>query len=196
MRGIKKQRILRIILNKKNLTKYRVAKLSKTSYPWTHEFLKQLENKKLIKGTKVIKPKELLELWLKLRKKPRYREYLLKEPLEILKNIKLKYALTTYLGENLTQSHLFPLRYDIYIKKQELEKWHNLLSGKGFYGKGNFRILMDDEHVFDFMQKRILKNIKVNIVSIPQLIVDLIQEGGPCEEAAELLKKGYFENVQ
>ena len=194
MRGNKKQRIIRILLNRKSLTKYRLAKLAETSFPWTHEFLKQLENKKLIKGTEVIKPKELLYLWSKLRKKPIYREYMIREPLELLKITQLKFALTTYLGENLTQSHLFPLRIDIYIQKQDLKKWHKMLSGKGFYGKGNFRILIDeDEHVFDFTKKT---GIGLSVVSMPQLIVDLIQEGGPCEEAAELLIKRYFENVQ
>jgi hypothetical protein len=35
--------------------------------------------------------------------------------------------------------------------------------------------------------KRIIDGLP--IVSIPQLIVDLAKEGGPCQEAAELLMK-------
>ena len=52
-------------------------------------------------------------------------------------------------------------------------------------GKGNLRLLMDDEHVFygSFEQKGL------KVVSLPQLIVDLFDEGGVCVEAAEMLLK-------
>ncbi len=208
MRGLKKQRIIRILLNshfnkligKKSLSKYRISKLAHASFPWTHEFLKQLEKIGIIKRTEVINPKELFTLWSKLRKKAKYKDYMIKEPLELLSKIKLHYALTTYVGETLLQSHLFPLRADIYIKREDQEKWHKILSESGFFGKGNFRILIEeDEDIFDnsiktdFKIKR--RSVKFNIVSMPQLILDLLQEGGPCEEAADMLIGRYFKNI-
>ena len=35
--------------------------------------------------------------------------------------------------------------------------------------------------------KRVINELAV--VSLPQLIVDLVKEGGPCQEAAEMLMK-------
>ena len=58
MRGIKRERIIRILLIEKQITKYRLAKLAKCSFPWVHEFLKLLEKKKLVKITKVINKEE------------------------------------------------------------------------------------------------------------------------------------------
>ena len=50
-------------------------------------------------------------------------------------------------------------------------------------GKGNLRLLPADEHTFYKASK--LQGLAV--VSLPQLIVDLLAEGGPCIEAAQLL---------
>jgi hypothetical protein len=54
---------------------------------------------------------------------------------------------------------------------------------EGLVGKGNMRLLTTDPHVFynSFRQQGL------NIVSIPQLIVDLLEEDGVCTEAAEKL---------
>jgi len=177
MRNDKKERILRLFLNNPNLTKYQIAKKAECTPSWVYMFLKN-KNKK-----------QLFDLWLKIKKELKYREYLIKDPLEILKNTKLDYALTTYFAESLIQSYLFPLRYDIYIKKEDLEKWHKLLTDNGFYGKGNFRILIYDD--FRFLEKIIfsLKKIKLKLVSKPQLIIDLMKENGPAKEAAEMLLK-------
>lgn len=177
MRNSKKERIIRILLSKQLLTKYRIAKKAECTPSWVYMFLKQIKNK------------NLYNLWLKIKKKSKYREYLIKEPLEILKKTKLDYALTTYFAETIIQSYLFPLRYDIYIKEEDLNKWHKLLTDNGFYGKGNFRILIYDD--FKFLEKQTInfKNIKLKVVTEPQLIVDLMQENGPAKEAAEMLMK-------
>jgi len=180
MRNSKKERILRILLNNQKVTKYQISKMAECTPSWVYMFLKDLKNKS---------KKQLFELWLKIKKEPKHRDYLIKDPLEILKNTKLDYALTTYFAESLIQSYLFPLRYDIYIKKEDLDKWHKLLTSNGFYGKGNFRILIYDD--FKFLDKIIFpfKKIKLKLVSKPQLIVDLIKENGPAKEAAEMLIK-------
>jgi hypothetical protein len=59
------------------------------------------------------------------------------------------------------------------------------MTKNGLYGKGNVRIIVTDEHIM--YGKRSIDGL--SIVSIPQLIVDLIKEGGPCQEAAEMLMK-------
>jgi hypothetical protein len=70
----------------------------------------------------------------------------------------------------------------------ELEKWHNYLMNSGYVGKGNVKIYFTDQHVF--FEKYEVEGWPV--VSIQQLIVDLIREGAECKEAAEILMKRIY----
>ena len=183
MRGKKRERILRILLQGRALTKYRIAKLAQCSYPWVDEFLKFLEQRQWVKRTEVIDKKKLFAYWQSVHKSPSYTEYMVQQPLKLLKKAKLRYALTTYQADNLVEHFLFPSRTDIYIHKEDKEKWHQLLIKQGLYGKGNLRILIDDEHVFDAA----VQTSGYTVVSLPQLILDLQREGSVCGEAAERL---------
>lgn len=187
MRGDKRERILRVLLSEpKHLSKNELSKRAGCTRQWIILFLKELEKKGFVKGTKVKDKKKLIKYWLSIHKKPKkYKEYMIKEPLKVLRNIKLDYALTTYQAENIIQHHLFPSRIDIYIKESDFQKWHGFLLNNGLYGKGNVRIIIEDEHVM--YGKRKLNNLFV--VSLPQLLIDLFVESGPCEEAAEMLMR-------
>ncbi len=184
-RGLIRERIIRILLNNPSgdLTKYRVAKLADAAYSWVHDFLKNLESNSLIKKTSVANHQGLFSLWREFQIIPEKREYMIQDPFKILKSNALKYALTTYVGENLMQKYLIPSRVDFYIDPKDKAKWHDILSNSGLVGKGNVRVLIGDTHVFYNMFER----EGLNTVSIPQLIVDLLREGGPCGEAAEML---------
>lgn len=180
--------MIRVLLNKPegSLTKYKLAKEAETSFPWTHEFLNKLEAKKLVKGTQVTDYSGLIHYWLTVKAQPERREYMHKDPIILIRKTNLPYALTTYQAENLVQHYLFPSRTDLYISPKHAEQWHNELTAEGLAGKGNVRLLMADSHVFYGASK--LQGLTV--VSTPQLIVDLLEEGGVCTEAAEkLLKK-------
>lgn len=185
MRGDKQEQILRVLLVSTDvLSKNELSKQAGCSRQWVILFLKELERKKFIRNTKIINKKKLLQYWISISKKPRkFRSYMIKEPLKLLKKTKLEYALTTYQAENIVQHYLFPSRIDLYIKKIDLEKWHKFLTKNGLYGKGNVKIISADKDVM--YGKRIIN--KLSIVSIPQLIVDLIKEGGTCREAGEIL---------
>jgi hypothetical protein len=165
------------------LTKYKLAKMAEASFPWTHEFLNKLQAQKLVKDTKVTDYAGLINYWLQIKTKPKKRDYMHKNPIDLIQTSKLPYALTTYQAENLVQHYLFPSRIDLYIKKEDADKWHEAVTAEGLVGKGNLRLLITDEHVFYGAFKR--QNLTV--VSIPQLIVDLFEEGGVCTEAAEKL---------
>jgi len=107
-----------------------------------------------------------------------------REPLELLRKTELKYALTTYQAENLVQHYLFPSRTDLYIMEEEFSRWHDLIVATGgLVGRGNLRLLIADRHVL----YNASKIQELTVVSLPQLIVDLLAEGGPCVEAARLL---------
>ena len=184
-RGSKRENILRVLLNHPDskLTKYRVSKNAGASFSWTHEFLLKLEKGGYVEDTKVLDFEGLIRLWTKLRLKPGSRGYLIQRPLELLRRTDLAYALTTYQAESLVQGYLFPSRVDLYVDRGERDDWHSLLSREGLVGDGNVRVLFDDGHAFyDAVDVAGLR-----VVSIPQLIVDLLLEGGVCVEAAEML---------
>jgi hypothetical protein len=82
------------------------------------------------------------------------------------------------------QHYLFPSRTDVYVLPEDLGKWHKqILQAGGLVGKGNFRILFADRYIF----YSALEISAYKIVCRPQLIVDLLAEGGPATEAGELL---------
>jgi hypothetical protein len=186
-RGTLRERIIRTLLVEPNgtLTKYKLAKTAEASFPWTHEFLSKLQALKLVKGTQVTNYTGLINYWLQTKTSPEKKDYMHKNPLNLIQETNLPYALTTYQAENLVQHYLFPSRIDLYIKKENVDKWHEELTFEGLVGKGNLRLLIADEHVFFGAFKR----QDLTVVSIPQLIVDLLQEGGVCIEAAEKLIK-------
>jgi hypothetical protein len=187
MRGDKRERILRVLFNSKEpLSKNELSRRAECTRQWIILFLKDLGKMEFVKGTQVSDAKGLLEYWVTISKKlKKYKEYMVREPLELLKKTNLEYALTTYQAENMVQHFLFPSRIDIYIREEDIDKWHSLMSSNGLYGKGNMRIISSDEHVM--YEKRKIDGLF--IVSTPQLIIDLIKEGGPCQEAAEMLLK-------
>jgi len=184
-RGIMRERIIRVLLTEPegSLTKYQLAKKAECSFPWTHELLGKLETLELVKGTKVANYTGLLKYWLQVKGKPEKMEYMHRDPIDLIKKTKVRYALTTYQAENLVQQYLFPSRTDLYIEAKDKEKWHKLITKEGLVGKGNLRVLIADSHVFYGSFKR----QGLTIVCIPQLIVDLLEEDGVCTEAAEKL---------
>jgi len=193
MRGAKKERILRVLLKKPDgsLSIYRIAKEANCTHVWVIDFLRTLEQKNLVEKTKVKDIQELFYYWKEINKYPLYREYNIQNPIDFLKETKLKYALTTYYAENYTQKYLFPSRVDIYIKQKDFNEWHTQLTKKGLVGKGNLRLLLEDGHVF-------YSNIKkkgIRIVSIPQLILDLLREEGVAVEAAHMLMKREYHGI-
>jgi hypothetical protein len=124
--NIIRQRIVRTLLNhpEGNLTKYRAAILSQSKFPTLHRVLKQLQIKGIIDGTRVKNYERLFTVWRHWQVRPYIREYLLKDPLEILKRTNLRYGLTTYQAENLVQNYLFPSKTDFYIYPEDKIKWH------------------------------------------------------------------------
>lgn len=193
MKGKKQERIIRILLITPDgsLSIYRIAKEAGCSHVWVIKFLRTLEQKNLVEKTKVKDIKGMFFYWLEISKYPLYREYNIQNPIDLLKNTTLKYALTTYHAESLTSRYLFPSRVDIYIKEQDIKKWNKLLTKHGLVGKGNFRLLLDDQYVF-------YSNIKkegLRIVSIPQLILDLLREEGVAIEAAEMLMEREYHGI-
>jgi len=197
MNNGKKDRILRILFNtNKNptiITKYQISKLANCSESWVGEFIRNLQKKGFVnEKNKIIKKKELYNYWTENVPERKHRDYLVQNPMELLSKIKgLDFTFTTYMGDAFTHHYLFPSRIDIYIKEKDLNSWINnvFIPSKALVGKGNVRIILSDEYIFDYSQKKFSKthNREFTIVSKPQLILDLLLEGGTCIEAAEEL---------
>ena len=189
-RNIKNVRIVKVLLAnpKGTLTKYVIAKMAACSKPWVIEFLASLEKKKLVKKTKVTDFNALVDYCIGLMPKLKYFNFYVQDPVSFLKKSKMDYALTTYGAENYTSHHLFPSRYDAYIKEEHLNKWKSLIIKNGLLGKGNLRLIAaNDEKIIK--EAILIKGAR--IVSIPQLLIDLKREGGVCVEAYNILVKRY-----
>jgi DNA-binding Lrp family transcriptional regulator len=188
-RNIKNLRIIRLLLGnpKGNLTKYGIAKLAGCSKPWVIEFLRKIEERKIVRKTKVLDFNKLADYYIGIMPKTKHFEFFVQEPLKLLKESKLDYALTTYGAENFTSRHLFLSRYDVYIKEGDIDKWKSLIIKEGLLGKGNLRLVLANDPTI-FKEAKEIKGIR--IVSMPLLLIDLKKEGGVCMEAYNILVKG------
>ncbi len=185
-RGQIQDRIIRVLLVNPQgiLTRYRISMLANCSWQWVLELLRKLERMGLTKGTAVVNYSGLILYWLKTRLERDFREYMLQDPLDLIQRSDLTYALTTYQAENMIQHYLFPSRTDAYVLSEDLEKWQKqILEAGGLVGRGNFRLLLTDSYAL----YGALGISGYKIVCRPQLIVDLLAEGGPAKEAGELL---------
>ena len=189
-RGFKKERMLRLILNHPNgeFRKPELAEMVNASQGWVYSFTNGLEKQGYLEGTRVVECRPLYEEWLNTRIEPNALSVSFQQPMHFLEEeTQLEYALTTYQAENLVQGFLFASKTEFYIRPGQIHDWITIVEEEGLLGGGNTRIRVTDDHVFYNSQQR----GSHSIVSTPQLIVDLLDEGGPCEEAAEKLIASY-----
>ncbi|HEX9817004.1 MAG TPA: hypothetical protein VGB18_08490 [Candidatus Thermoplasmatota archaeon] len=183
--GAAKERLLRVLLEPRaeKRSSYQVAKDANVSYGWAHALLHEWAQEGMIKATRVVRPTRLFEEWAKMPQRAKTAEFQIQEPHTLFTKTTLDYAWTTYWAEKLVQQHLFPRRLDFYTSLQHWNRWRKQLANDGLMGGGNVRVILADHHVLEtsyLVRER-------RVVSTPQLIVDLMREGGPCREAAELL---------
>ncbi len=190
-RNIKQLRIIRTLLDNPigSLTKYRIAKIVGCSTPRVIQVIHKLEQQKLVAGTTVIDLNKLIDYYIKINtQKLKKYYYHLSNPMDFFKKIKLDYAFTTYIAENIVNHHLFPNKFELYVSKKDIMAWVELLKDNALIGKGNLvLIVLEDDDVL----KESKKIDNYNIISIPQLLIDLKREGGVCIEAYNILLDKY-----
>jgi len=188
-RGFKKERLHRVLLNHGagELSRYAVANEADVSTSWAYDYLAQLEDDGLIEDTTVIDPAALYDRWLETRIKPNSVRVSLQQPLDMIREVGLDYALTTDEAEQVHQGFLFASTTALYVREEDIDDWLDVIEQNGFVGGGNTELRATDEHVFYNTQTV----DEVTTVSIPQLIVDLRDEDGPAVEAANRLMDRY-----
>lgn len=190
-RGFKKEGLLRVLLNNPvgDLSKREIGRKAGTTGAWAVKFTKQLEEKGLTKGTTVKDPRGLYDLWREVRVSPSSVTVSMQSPVETIQKADWDYAFTTYQAENAHQGFLFASNTALYVKPEDAEVWNSFIEENGLIGGGNTEFRIADKHVF--YRAETVNDLRT--VSIPQLIVDLFDEGGPCVEAAERLIEGFHE---
>jgi hypothetical protein len=188
-RGFKKERLHRVLLNHAagEMSCYAVANDADVSTSWTYDYLDQLEHDGLVEDTSVLDPAALYDRWVETRIEPNSVRVSLQQPLETVREAGLDYALTTDEAEQVHQGFLFASTTALYVREEDINDWLSVIEQKGFVGGGNTELRATDEHVFYNTQTV----NEVTTVSIPQLIVDLLDEDGPAVEAANRLLKQY-----
>lgn len=188
-RGFKKERLHRVLLNRSDgeRSRYEIAKQADVSSSWAYEYLDQLENDGIVADTVVLDPSALYQRWRETRVEPNEVQVSFQQPLDRIREAGLDYALTTDEAEQIHQGFLFPSTTALYVREADIEDWLGVVETDGFVGGGNTELRATDEHVFYNVQTV----DGVTTVSIPQLIVDLLDEGGPAAEAADRLMSRY-----
>ena len=194
-RGTKNDRIYRILLcnPEGTLTKYRIARLSGAQQIQVSLLLHRLEEDHLVKGTRVTDYNGLMRRWSSIRIRYRSQSYMLPRILKVLRKSDMEYALTTYQAESIVNGYLFPSRIEFYVCPDDLNDWHKMLVKEGaLVGGGNVKLRSYDKDVLH-------NNFAVKgyrIVTIPQLIADLLREGSSAVEAAEMMIGKYMDFLQ
>ncbi len=188
-RGFKKERLHRVLLNHAtdDLSTYEVAKRADVSQSWGYDYIDQLEAAGLVDDTRVVDPTALYEHWREIRIQPNDLSVSLQQPRDQIQETECEYAFTTYEAENIHQGFLFVSETAVYVNPDDIEQWLRFIEEQGLIGGGNTEFRVTDEHVFYNAQT--IDGVRT--VSIPQLIVDLLDEDGPAVEAAHRLIERY-----
>jgi hypothetical protein len=192
IRGDKQERMLRILLSKAQprRTWYSVAKDAESSYGSAHRYLSSLSKRGFIDEAGLRDPKGLFKLWATGKDRRLFREYHVQNPEAVLSNTTMDYVMTGYFAESIVGGHLFPRFREFYVIAKDAKEWDSLLLANGVVGRGNVKVILADSHVF--YERQEIQGWPV--VSIQQLIVDLMRTGTECAEAADLLIRREYDD--
>lgn len=190
-RGFKKERLHRVLLNHPDgeLSRYELTKRADVSKGWAYDYFNQLESDGFVYESTVQDPEGLYQHWLETRIEPNAVRVSFQQPLHQIREADLDYVLTTYEAEQVHQGFLFSSSTDLYVREADIPTWLDIIEETGLIGGGNTEFRATDDHVFYNAQTV----NDVTTVSIPQLIVDLLDEDGPAVEAAHRLITRYHE---
>ena len=178
-------------------TAYEVARLAGCTPAYAYAYVEKLEGDGFVRGTAVVRPRELIDHWISIREKPRAIDYFVPNPVGLLVPAPTApYAATTYLAESRRYHYLVPVRWDLYIREADEVEWAAATRGLGaLRGPGNVRLLVGDpwiaENAFEDATsvEPAVGRDPLKWVGDHRLVVDLLVEGSVGVEAAELIMK-------
>jgi hypothetical protein len=104
----------------------------------------------------------------------------------LLSQVGEEYAITTTYAENEISHHLFKTRCDAYVTEEALKRLWSKIVKEGLLGRGNMRLMIPAD-------KNVIKEASqvhdIRVVSVGQLMIDLMKEGGVCVQAVEEMVK-------
>lgn len=191
-RGIHRERLLRLLLEGQGSIKtpYELATTAEVTPQYGYKFVRQMEQLGLIQGLRVTDYGGFWRFWLSHHVPPVPREYRVRETnlrKFLTKKNAAPYALTTYVADQLAHHFLSPARWDLYIEPAQLNSWDARLraDADALLGPGNLRLLLHDPQL-----ARLHRDIEgFKVVVDAQLVLDLLVEGGPAAEAAQLIQE-------
>ena len=190
------QNIIRVLLNKDNIGLRVLAKEANVPLGVTVKNVKALEKTRYIEkkiNIKVINTLRLLKAWsytvsVKELKTTQFvaaerPQFVIKKISSALLKNKIKYAFTLFSATELIAPYVTPVETHVYIIESDKDKVKdsfektNILPAQS----GNVICFLVTEDYFYNMQKV----YDFNVISLPQLYVDLFSYGGRGEDAAE-----------
>ncbi|MDG6971704.1 MAG: hypothetical protein JRN54_11495 [Nitrososphaerota archaeon] len=187
--NIKNVRVIKRLLEKPGgeWTKYALAKAAGCAQPWVIEYLRGLEKRGLVDGTKVVDQIALAKLGASIARGPLNTvECHHQHPVELLKAMESDYAVTTTYAENEVTHLLFRTRCDVYVTEPAMKWLLERIRKEGLLGRGNLRLMIPCDPAV-ITEASVIHELR--IVSRGQLMLDLMKEGGVCVQAVEEMVK-------
>lgn len=174
---------------------YQLAARSGASFPWVHEVVTELVNRGWVQTggrIEVTDPVAIFGWWRENRTEPKVHGFHVADPLttaaELFRERKIPHAITTYYAENAYQGHLFPRRFDAYVRDEDLARARAaVIELGGQLGGTNFRLWTGDDEVLEEAVFIGEGPTQLRYAPVSQVILDLITESGSAREAADLL---------
>lgn len=177
---------------------YQLADRTGASFAWVHETVTGWIQKGWVEThgqLEVLDPVALYEWWGKHRTTPEVHSFHASDPQEAIADLRTEHGvasvITSYYAENAYQGHLFPRRMDAYIRETDLPHAREGLVELGAQlGGTNLRLLTGDDAIVDeavVVGEEQAPTVETRYAPLPQVVLDLITEGGSAREAADLL---------
>lgn len=182
-------------------TLYEFASRTGIAFSWVHgtfDLLRQHGWIDLRHGLSVRDAPAIFDWWLQHSSAPRYHSLHVANAWDaskrLLKEFGIQNAFTTYYAENACQGHLYPRRADVYVRQADLSeaRRHLVHDLDAQLGGTNFRLVYGDDHVLDEKLTMPTAAGRRDLAPLPQVILDLMREGGSAREAADLLIQRAF----
>lgn len=174
---------------------YQLAERTGVAFSWVHKVVRELQREGWVHTDgriEVTDPSAVFAWWRENRTEPKAHGFHVADPLttaaRLLHEHQVPHATTTYYAENAYQGHLFPRRLDAYVREDALARARvAVVELGGQLGGTNFRLLTGDDAILDEVVPIGQGPAELRYAPVPQVILDLLTEGGSAREAADLL---------